>query len=270
MTVTCSECPTEFVRVGRRRQFTCSAECSERRLALLERPTTPAECKHCGKSFRSKDRKHKYCSTSCQYAYRSAEYKARAERGLLQVQRPDHPRPTPSRTRFPSRRITVCDCTVCGAVFISRSVRVLLTCSPECGWERQADRMGLRDRKCAGCGDPLGRVSLKTLCGGCVEQRRAAARRVSRAQRKARLRGNVRESFDPRKIFERDGWRCGICSKRVGRSYKWPHDRSATLDHIVPLARGGEHTRANVQLAHWECNWRKRDALEETQLLMFG
>jgi 5-methylcytosine-specific restriction endonuclease McrA len=30
-----------------------------------------------------------------------------------------------------------------------------------------------------------------------------------------------------------------------------------TLDHIVPVSRGGAHTAANVQLAHSACNRRK-------------
>ncbi|MEV6398476.1 HNH endonuclease [Streptomyces sp. NPDC051907] len=36
---------------------------------------------------------------------------------------------------------------------------------------------------------------------------------------------------------------------------------SASLDHIIPLARQGDHTRINVQLAHLLCNLRKSDKL---------
>ena len=36
-----------------------------------------------------------------------------------------------------------------------------------------------------------------------------------------------------------------------------------TLDHIVPLNRGGQHTRANIQLLCHSCNASKQDKLEE-------
>jgi len=49
-----------------------------------------------------------------------------------------------------------------------------------------------------------------------------------------------------------------------------PHPKAPTIDHIVPLAQGGDDTRDNVQLAHFECNWRKRDAGESEQLRLIG
>jgi 5-methylcytosine-specific restriction endonuclease McrA len=30
-----------------------------------------------------------------------------------------------------------------------------------------------------------------------------------------------------------------------------------TIDHIVPMAKGGDDTKINVQLAHFSCNSRK-------------
>ena len=56
------------------------------------------------------------------------------------------------------------------------------------------------------------------------------------------------------KVFERDGWVCQLCGLPVDKSLKFPDRASATLDHIVPLALGGEHSMRNVQLAHFACN----------------
>jgi 5-methylcytosine-specific restriction endonuclease McrA len=36
-----------------------------------------------------------------------------------------------------------------------------------------------------------------------------------------------------------------------------PHPKAPTIDHILPIACGGNDTRANVQLAHFICNSRK-------------
>lgn len=70
------------------------------------------------------------------------------------------------------------------------------------------------------------------------------------------------ELFTTAEIFERDGWICGVCTKPVDRALKWPDRQSPSLDHIVPLTRGGHHVRANVQLAHLVCNMRKGASLE--------
>jgi 5-methylcytosine-specific restriction endonuclease McrA len=39
----------------------------------------------------------------------------------------------------------------------------------------------------------------------------------------------------------------------------WPHPASASLDHRIPLSKGGSHTAENTQLAHLACNVRKSD-----------
>ncbi|MCK0115988.1 HNH endonuclease [Isoptericola sp. S6320L] len=65
--------------------------------------------------------------------------------------------------------------------------------------------------------------------------------------------------FDPWTIYERDGWRCGVCGGSVDRTVQWPAEGCATLDHRRPIARGGEHTPGNTQLAHWRCNLAKGD-----------
>lgn len=78
-----------------------------------------------------------------------------------------------------------------------------------------------------------------------------------KAQR-AKQRGcDVVEVFASREILDRDEWRCGICGDRIDESFSWPHPLSPSVDHVVPLAARGEHSRANAQAAHLGCNWRK-------------
>ncbi len=75
-------------------------------------------------------------------------------------------------------------------------------------------------------------------------------RAETQRRRYARARGaSVVDVFTNPEIFKRDGWRCHICNRRVSRS-------GASVDHLVPLALGGEHTRANVATAHRRCNSR--------------
>lgn len=65
------------------------------------------------------------------------------------------------------------------------------------------------------------------------------------------------ESVDVGAVFERDCWLCQLCEVPVDRSLVWPDPLSASLDHIVPMSRGGGHIYRNVQLAHLGCNLAK-------------
>jgi hypothetical protein len=107
------------------------------------------------------------------------------------------------------------------------------------------------------------------MCAGCGETFSADGRRrrycsttclkshnywVSNMRRRALLASALVETFPRMEIFERDGWMCGICHDPIDPSLRHPDRRAASVDHIVPLARGGEHSRQNVQAAHWDCN----------------
>src|SRR5690625_3194401 len=55
---------------------------------------------------------------------------------------------------------------------------------------------------------------------------------------------------------------CGICGHPVDFSLKTPHPMSPTIDHIIPIAKGGHPSDIdNLQLAHWTCNRQKSDKI---------
>lgn len=68
---------------------------------------------------------------------------------------------------------------------------------------------------------------------------------------RARKRDQFVEHVDPVVVFERDAGICGICSVPIVGRFD--------VDHIVPLVKGGEHSYANVQVAHPSCNYSKKD-----------
>lgn len=58
---------------------------------------------------------------------------------------------------------------------------------------------------------------------------------------------------------------CGICGRPVDKSLKFPHPMSPTVDHIIPIDRGGHPSAIeNLQLAHFACNRQKSDKLPPT------
>jgi 5-methylcytosine-specific restriction endonuclease McrA len=88
------------------------------------------------------------------------------------------------------------------------------------------------------------------------------ARSQVRRRRARKLDNGPCEQFTDAEIGERDGWLCGLCGLPVDRSLRWPDAACLVIDHIVPLALGGTHTRANVQVAHNLCNARKGARLD--------
>jgi hypothetical protein len=92
-------------------------------------------------------------------------------------------------------------------------------------------------------------------------------RRKNYELRRARKKSNGPfEDFSNDEIYERDHWVCGICGNPVDRSLVWPDPMSVSLDHIVPLSRGGAHTRANVRCTHLHCNVSKGAQIVAQQL----
>jgi 5-methylcytosine-specific restriction endonuclease McrA len=129
--------------------------------------------------------------------------------------------------------------------------------------ERKQSREALL---CAWCRSPVGYVfgSPRRFCGNQCRIKHAKAnptesekrsRRIAKAKRRALERGKASERIDPLRVFERDGWKCQLCGDKLrpNRRGKY-HPKSPELDHIIPLASGGTHTRDNVQCACRKCN----------------
>ena len=64
---------------------------------------------------------------------------------------------------------------------------------------------------------------------------------------------------------------CGICGKPVDFSYRYPHPMSPTVDHIIPVSKGGHPSDIdNLQLAHRCCNREKSDRLAPAPQVVEG
>ena len=109
-------------------------------------------------------------------------------------------------------------CVVCGTTFHS-SIPQQICCSPECSRKKN---------------------------GGDTHRRRARRYRVA-----------FDKTISLHALYKRDKGVCQIC----GEPCDWNDNiygscgpTYPSIDHIIPFARGGEHTWDNVQLAHCMCN----------------
>lgn len=80
-------------------------------------------------------------------------------------------------------------------------------------------------------------------------------RRNNYHARRARLAGGRNgDAVMLAELLARDGYKCGICGDSVDADAAYPDPFSKSIDHIVPLSRGGAHSPENCQLAHLRCN----------------
>lgn len=134
---------------------------------------------------------------------------------------------------------------------------------------RYVERPRLTRRPCIGCGcSVVGVYERRRACTACkLDRKRAQVRaakktakgrqrkRIDKAKRRAVERGATAHRIDPLDVFARDSWKCQLCGIATPRRLRGQMvDAAPELDHIVPLAVGGQHVWANVQCACRKCN----------------
>lgn len=210
------------------------------------------KCLFCHNEFTQKltpGRGRKYCSATCRY---------RASDLLKQ--------PKYSRS-----------CQHCNSRFLAKHAHAKF-CSVSCG---RAGRRTLKGTKrlCLGCGDGFephskGSKFCSIPCRALLAQidestyylnKRDRERHYSRLRRRLLRGARTSQTVRRYEIYQRDGWICQICFGKVISGTHWNDPKSATLDHIVPLSRGGRHEPLNVRLAHMGCNSRKGNRCPEVQ-----
>lgn len=215
------------------------------------------QCVECDQQFVGSS-KIKYCSDECRWL------KRKVKRKVEQVD------------IAPAVALDWTQCPVCDTWVAKRGRKY---CSGQCrNRAGNAKSQGVDiKRKCNTCGVNL-RTLKRRLCDDCRNESLREQRRKLRHLRKHISRAQhfgVRwERFDPREIFERDRWRCGICHEKVDKRLSGDHPRGATLDHIIPLSwRIWEHghTRANSRCAHRDCNTNRGNRIADgEQLALVG
>lgn len=97
-----------------------------------------------------------------------------------------------------------------------------------------------------------------------INRQRRAKNGIYVQRRRARKQGAaVVEKISLAALYERDAGVCHICKKKVA----W---RDKSMDHLVPLSKGGDHSWVNVALAHRVCNSRRGVDRRPAQLRLVG
>lgn len=80
--------------------------------------------------------------------------------------------------------------------------------------------------------------------------------------------GEAKDAYQKaKKIIFASQSNCAICGRPVNFDKKFPDPWSATVDHIIPVSKGGAPASLeNLQLAHLQCNRIKASKMIEPQL----
>lgn len=84
-----------------------------------------------------------------------------------------------------------------------------------------------------------------------------ATQRERVRRRRAMILETQTEEFTDDDVRMMYGDDCYLCGERINFRLRWPNPKSPSLDHVIPLSRGGAHTLENCAMTHWECNNKK-------------
>lgn len=123
---------------------------------------------------------------------------------------------------------------------------------------------------CKNCGNEFCQMvtgyNSKSYCSEKCQKRYFNRRRCEKRHKKLMARDHDSD-ISLEKLFKRDRGVCYLCGdvcdwtdgeERDGAFIAGPHYPS--IDHIVPVSKGGTHTWDNIKLACRQCNWMKSDA----------
>lgn len=206
-------------------------------------PLRPVACCGCGitapRRMRA-DEAGRYCSREC-HAYARERVGAEID-ALYRIG---------NRARYQVRKAEPLPDHVMAEVMALRRIR------------RNKERKIRTERGCTACGVPVvGLLNWPRTCKQCKAEARRKQARISKASRRARIKGRQRDPIDPIAVFERDGWHCYLCGIATPRELRGTLQPNAPeLEHKLALANGGTHTWDNVACACRKCNGLKGTSL---------
>lgn len=228
----CKNCNVIFMSRNSEQRF-CNKKCAA---YFIQNKSKLNNCSYCENKFKSKIRQ-KFCSDKCKYLfYKKREFSDRrckeCNKKLNHYQRIY----CSKKCMNDSVRIHSYKCDYCHNKFTGQKDRANKFCSRECFYKA----IGANPKE----------FKYNSYLTDASSIKRAKYYRVRY------------EKIELLEVFERDQWKCGICHEKVDNSIVWPDKKSVSLDHIIPLSKGGTHTYDNVQCSHLGCNIKKQNHLE--------
>lgn len=261
----------------------CSDVCKRKYTKEHSKRYGPFMCRACQREFFTwRVKTETYCSRACSDKHgakqRQIHHSCKVCKNTFVSSSSTHltcPACNEAQIFHPEERL----CNKCGCSFMTKNKKHIYCGNPcrnvwialpeiffclDCGVESLRPKHGV-NKRCQGCQ----RIYARALARNNPNTR--AQNKLSKALRRGKIQGQGAEKFDPCEVFLRDGYRCQICKKKTRKDYPVTHSLYPNLDHVIPLATGGAHTRANTQCLCRRCNMAKSATIPHgTQLRLIG
>jgi 5-methylcytosine-specific restriction endonuclease McrA len=258
-------------------------------------------CKICGNEFVVVRNVRTYCGEKCQKEGLRLRYKRSylKRRGTRKNYHANYRITNPDKIKLyeeikkhnkyiqgadgPSKRVYIKTCIETGVVFVAKSPdkkyatheASLIAQSKERSERAKRTNKLILLKNCKDCGKEFKANKTVSCCKPCqkIRYERNEPNRKLQKYNKKQWRRSIYKKGDkiiPDKVYERFGYlccHCGINTFNVIRGLNHPHE--PTIDHVIPLSKGGTHTYHNVQLLCRQCNTHKRDIVDEKAALEF-
>jgi len=104
----------------------------------------------------------------------------------------------------------------------------------------------------------IGQRQIRYCSSQCRQDAKNAQQSGSTHSKRARKYGVASEHIKKERVFEADGWRCYLCGCETPRELMGSIESNAPeLEHVIPLSKGGTHTKDNVRCSCRACNLNK-------------
>lgn len=237
MDKSCKGCGEQYKTSVKLSEY-CSSKCFDRHYTNNKRIKKEKACPCCGNTFLTATYKKKYCSDVCRVEASKIRKSIRNEK--IDEQK---------RIKAMSKLIVVLNkrisearnCKVCNKRFnYIKNVNGWRYCSEDCS------KQGIKE----------------------LMKKYPRRKRISKDRRWTKN-GKADYSINIKKLNERDNGICHICDEQVDfcdyfetpEGYFIAGNTYPSIDHVIPIAKGGLHQWNNVKIAHRICNSIKRDTL---------
>ena len=156
------------------------------------------------------------------------------------------------------------ECELCGKEFYSKSIHKKY-CSKTCEHRKYQGKGPalLYVKQCEYCGQVFfTNIPNQNTCSAHCRNKTSVLRRTGR-YKDLKEKGLFDYSVTIRDVFNRYNGICQCCGQKLNFKVSKNSDKRPSIDHVIPLSKGGTHTWDNVQLLCRKCNIAKGDKIAE-------
>lgn len=216
-------------------------------------------CRCCGIEYHPKDkRRDKYCTRECSDKQKAIDKIA--------------------KVKHKEELKSINFCVHCGLV---HSTGRTSYCSDKCrievgriksrDYQNTQRKSKYKNVECKCCGKQFMQEYKKSKVYCTDECRKTYLHTLKKIRRKYNIvkNGEVDYGISLQRLIEKDNNICHICGMPCDDSdfsitekeYRITGDNYPSIDHVIPLSKGGTHTHDNIKLAHFKCNYIKGDSI---------